>query len=175
MPLTLVFDGGATGRLRPALVGFVLGWGFAVLTRPEPHPSAVPPVAYEAPASELRDRRDPSVAVTPEPAPAVTPELVESATPVQDASASSPTDGAELDAQPVERAPLVSDGDIRRLMIEQSLSSYSGSCPCPYNTDRAGRSCGGRSAYSRPGGASPLCYPSDISDPEVESFRVRQN
>jgi hypothetical protein len=25
---------------------------------------------------------------------------------------------------------------------------------------RNGRACGGRSAYSRPGGAAPLCYPS---------------
>lgn len=34
----------------------------------------------------------------------------------------------------------------------------SGSCDCPYDTDSAGRRCGGRSAYSRPGGASPVCY-----------------
>ncbi|MEO0409166.1 MAG: hypothetical protein AAF289_17625 [Cyanobacteria bacterium P01_A01_bin.135] len=34
----------------------------------------------------------------------------------------------------------------------------SGSCDCPYDTDSAGRRCGKRSAYSRPGGASPVCY-----------------
>jgi hypothetical protein len=27
---------------------------------------------------------------------------------------------------------------------------------------RSGRACAGRSAYSRPGGAAPLCYPSDV-------------
>ncbi|MEM9452488.1 MAG: hypothetical protein AAGA75_28770 [Cyanobacteria bacterium P01_E01_bin.6] len=37
-------------------------------------------------------------------------------------------------------------------------SSVSGSCDCPYDRDSAGRSCGGRSAYSRPGGASSICY-----------------
>ena len=159
------------------LVGFVLGWGFAVLTRPAPQPSVAPaPVAYEAPAPELRDRRDPVVAIAPEPALAVVaPEPVESAPPLEEATAPDAIDVAELDPRPAERAPLVSDGDIRRLMIERSLSSYSGSCPCPYNTDRAGRSCGGRSAYSRPGGASPLCYPSDISDTQVQGFRSRQN
>ncbi|BAZ18416.1 hypothetical protein NIES4071_103010 (plasmid) [Calothrix sp. NIES-4071] len=36
--------------------------------------------------------------------------------------------------------------------------SISGSCECPYDTDRRGRRCGGRSAYSRPGGSAPACY-----------------
>lgn len=39
--------------------------------------------------------------------------------------------------------------------------ALSGSCDCPYDTDKRGRSCGGRSAYSRPGGASPKCYSDD--------------
>jgi len=39
-----------------------------------------------------------------------------------------------------------------------SRAPRSGSCDCPYDTDSAGRRCGGRSAYSRPGGASPVCY-----------------
>ena len=50
------------------------------------------------------------------------------------------------------------DKEIKQILIQASIRSYSGSCPCPYNKDRAGRRCGGRSAYSRPGGASPLCY-----------------
>ena len=39
-----------------------------------------------------------------------------------------------------------------------SYSSYSGNCMCPYNLDAAGRRCGNRSAWSRSGGASPVCY-----------------
>ncbi|KAB2766067.1 SH3 domain-containing protein [Brucella anthropi] len=35
---------------------------------------------------------------------------------------------------------------------------YVGTCDCPYDVMRNGRSCGGRSAYSRPGGRSPVCY-----------------
>jgi uncharacterized protein YraI len=69
--------------------------------------------------------------------------------------------------------PVLSDARIRALVIEESLSSYYGSCPCPYNIDRAGRRCGRRSAYSRPGGASPLCYPSDVSSLQVQAYRRR--
>lgn len=47
-------------------------------------------------------------------------------------------------------------------MIKKSIQSYKGNCPCPYNTMKNGRSCGKNSAWSKPGGASPLCYLSDI-------------
>ena len=65
------------------------------------------------------------------------------------------------------------DAQIRQILINESIARYSGSCPCPYNTDRGGRRCGDRSAYSRPGGASPLCYPGDISDGALEAYRAR--
>ena len=64
-----------------------------------------------------------------------------------------------------------SDAQIRRDIVRESIASYPSSCPCPYSTDRAGRRCGGRSAYSRPGGYSPKCYPSDVSDAEVARRR----
>ncbi len=66
------------------------------------------------------------------------------------------------------------DAAIRQALIDQSIASYSGRCPCPYNTMKNGHSCGGRSAYSRPGGRSPLCYPKDISDEMVRSYRAKQ-
>ena len=59
----------------------------------------------------------------------------------------------------------------RALLIARSKGSYGGSCPCPYNTDRGGRRCGRRSAYSRPGGASPICYDRDITDAMIARFR----
>lgn len=37
-------------------------------------------------------------------------------------------------------------------------TGYTGNCPCPYDRDAAGKLCGARSAYSRSGGASPVCY-----------------
>lgn len=65
------------------------------------------------------------------------------------------------------------DAEVRSQMIARSIESYSGSCPCPDTRNRAGRRCGGTSAYSRPGGASPLCYARDISDEAVAEYRER--
>ncbi len=64
-----------------------------------------------------------------------------------------------------------SANQIRQLLIKQSIQSYPGNCPCPYNLARNGGRCGGRSAYSRPGGYSPLCFPADISDAMVDRYR----
>jgi hypothetical protein len=66
---------------------------------------------------------------------------------------------------------LQSDAQIKQRIIRESIASYPGSCPCPYNTDRAGRSCGRRSAYSRPGGYAPVCYPTDLSQADVAAWR----
>ena len=65
----------------------------------------------------------------------------------------------------------LSDAEIKKILIEQSIQSYSGSCPCPYNRARNGSRCGKRSAYSKPGGAEPLCYESDVTDEMVERYR----
>jgi len=65
------------------------------------------------------------------------------------------------------------DAEIKRAIISESIANYRGSCPCPYNTDRAGRKCGARSAYSRPGGASPLCYEKDVTQKMVDDYRKR--
>lgn len=69
----------------------------------------------------------------------------------------------------------LSDRQIKTILIQESLASYSGSCPCPESRDRAGRRCGGRSAYSRPGGASPLCYESDVTNQMVDDYRTRNS
>ena len=64
-----------------------------------------------------------------------------------------------------------SDAQIRQRIVRESIASYSGACPCPYSVMRNGRSCGGRSAYSRPGGEAPRCYPRDVSAAEVARHR----
>ncbi len=65
----------------------------------------------------------------------------------------------------------LTDSEVRKLLIQQSIGSYSGSCPCPYNRARNGSRCGKRSAYSKPGGAEPLCYDRDVTDEMVERYR----
>lgn len=69
------------------------------------------------------------------------------------------------------QAYAATDDQIRQAIIQQSIASYSGSCPCPYNVARNGSSCGRRSAYSRPGGASPMCYPTDVPQSAVEQYK----
>jgi len=65
------------------------------------------------------------------------------------------------------------DAEIKQEIIKDSIAKYKGNCPCPYNVDRAGHSCGRRSAYSRPGGASPLCYDKDVTQKMVDDYRKR--
>lgn len=64
-----------------------------------------------------------------------------------------------------------SDAQIRQQIVRASIASYPGRCPCPYSVMRNGASCGARSAYSRPGGYAPLCYPRDVSEAEVAAWR----
>lgn len=68
-----------------------------------------------------------------------------------------------------------SDAAIRKAIIAESRAEYSGSCACPYDTDRAGRSCGKRSAYSKPRGAAPLCFNSDVTSEMVAEYRARNS
>lgn len=41
---------------------------------------------------------------------------------------------------------------------EAIRAPVTGSCDCPYDRMRNGRSCGGRSAWSKPGGRQPVCF-----------------
>lgn len=61
----------------------------------------------------------------------------------------------------------------KEAIIEEGLASYGGACPCPYSHARNGSRCGSRSAYSKPGGAQPLCYPADITDGMVANYLRR--
>jgi hypothetical protein len=71
------------------------------------------------------------------------------------------------------KAQAINDNQIKKMIIQQSIASYSGRCPCPYNIMSNGRRCGGRSAYSRPGGKSPICYKRDIPKSAVKRYRRR--
>lgn len=68
-----------------------------------------------------------------------------------------------------------SDKAIRQAIIQESIANYSGNCPCPYNSASNGSSCGKRSAYSRVGGESPLCYDNDVTDEMVREYKQQHN
>lgn len=68
----------------------------------------------------------------------------------------------------------LTDTEIVKAIIQDSRSAYYATghpCACPYDHARNGSSCGRRSAYSRPGGAEPLCYPKDVSKSAIEAYR----
>mgnify|MGYP003557695246 FL=1 len=60
---------------------------------------------------------------------------------------------------------------IKQKIIQQSIESYPGNCPCPYNTARNGSRCGKRSAYNRAGGYAPICYAKDITAQMIIEFK----
>jgi hypothetical protein len=72
-----------------------------------------------------------------------------------------------------QEARVLTDAQVTELIMQESQRAYSGNCPCPYNVDQAGRRCSGRSEWSRPGGAQPICYASEISDEQVRRYRER--
>jgi hypothetical protein len=63
---------------------------------------------------------------------------------------------------------------IAAILIRSSRDQYYATghpCACPDDLMRNGRACGARSAYSRPGGASPKCYPTDITEGMIRDYR----
>lgn len=73
----------------------------------------------------------------------------------------------------VQSKGILTNDQIKQQMIQQSIASYPGNCPCPYNVARNGSSCGARSAYAKPGGYDPLCYPKDITPSMLDGYKRR--
>jgi hypothetical protein len=110
------------------------------------------------------------------------PPLRSSNTPNAPARASLPPASAGPDSKPtgtetkrkVEGALTVAA--IAAIIVQASRDQYHATgrpCACPDDTARNGSSGGGRSAYSRPGGAAPLCYPSDVTAAMIDSYRQK--
>jgi hypothetical protein len=89
---------------------------------------------------------------------------------------SPPTAPPNADAKPdipKDRAALT-DTQVVGLIIAASVAAYlalNRPCACPYSKTRGGQNCGLRSAHSKPGGESPLCFPTDISPGMIAAWR----
>jgi hypothetical protein len=71
----------------------------------------------------------------------------------------------------------LTDTDIAPSIVRESRKEYYATgkpCACPDDKARNGTACGGRSAYSRKGGAEPLCYLSDVTPERIKQHRQRQ-
>jgi hypothetical protein len=64
-----------------------------------------------------------------------------------------------------------SDEEVTQVIIRESIASYPGNCPCPYNRAANGSKCGKRSAWSRAGGYAPICYPEEVTPQMIEEWR----
>ncbi|WP_094107773.1 hypothetical protein [Lonsdalea populi] len=71
----------------------------------------------------------------------------------------------------VAKSPVFSDEQVKKSIIQDSISNYPRNCPCPYNLARNGSRCGGRSAWRRAGGYAPICYENEVSKQMIEAWR----
>jgi hypothetical protein len=86
----------------------------------------------------------------------------------------------QLDRQeprPSQTQELLTDAAVVAAMIAASIANYKSMgkpCPCPEDKTANGRSCGGNSAWSRPGGYKPLCYPTDVTPDMILAYRKKK-
>jgi len=151
---------------------------------------SIPPaaVAVQSPAKGVPSRPAPSEP----PAPAAKPSDGTLGTAsLGRAESPSPPDETERPAVPAASAPPPDQPKIARktakaaalpaaeialLIVQESRQQYYASghpCACPEDLTKSGRSCGRNSAYSRPGGAAPLCYINDVSAEMIARYRAK--
>lgn len=65
----------------------------------------------------------------------------------------------------------INNTEIIQNIIQNSIASYPGNCPCPYSITVSGSKCGKRSAYSKPGGYAPICYPENVTPAMISSYK----
>lgn len=75
---------------------------------------------------------------------------------------------------PAREGSQATERQIKQRIIEESIASYPGRCPCPYNVTRNGSACGGRSAWSRKGGYAPICYEREVTRDMVSERRKQE-
>ena len=75
----------------------------------------------------------------------------------------------------------LTDEQVRQILINESIRSFPGNCPCPYSLEIKksclgkkckARPCGGKSAWSNTpiGYPGPICFRADVSDEMVQYF-----
>jgi hypothetical protein len=88
-----------------------------------------------------------------------------------------PTRIVKQDSRLPEPSNTLSSSAIVLLIIQQSRTAYYATghpCACPDDKMRNGRRCGGNSAYSKPGGATPKCYPNDVTAEDINNFLAQR-
>jgi len=156
-------------------IGIVF-FGYAV-TRPPDQPASKP-IAFAPIPSAPKPADSPKAVPRPE-----TANMARASAPVEIAprietplAAKAPPIPKPAVPKPNNTEVILTTAAIAALIVAASRQAYYASgrpCACPNDRMRNGRSCGSRSAYSRPGGASPLCFPSDVTAEMINSYRSR--
>lgn len=97
------------------------------------------------------------------------------ATPLRADSLPVPDPKAEPASTGTTTEEILTDAAIATLIIAGSIALYKARgrpCACPSDTMRNGQACGGRSAWSKAGGAKPLCFPTDITSEMISTYRA---
>jgi hypothetical protein len=134
-----------------------IGAPVAVMTS---SPTVAKPMAFSGPVGQS-------------PAPVSTPS---SNGPTPSAKAELPDNPARQDDTKRKVEVVLTAAAIAAIIVQASRDQYHAGgrpCACPDDRARNGSACGGRSAYSRPGGAAPLCYPSDVPAAMIADYRQR--
>jgi hypothetical protein len=148
-------------------LGWFVGAGHQSPTQStSPAPIYRPVNFYESPADAK------ALTTAPNQAPASQAKQAPGASPPAAANPKAAAEPPDKTKRTIEK--VLTAAAIAALIIEASRAAYHSSgrpCACPDDRMRNGRACGGRSAYSRPGGAAPLCYPQDITAVMIERYR----
>jgi hypothetical protein len=162
--------GGAVAILlgMTAFVAYSLGHQNAPVVSSQPAALISPPVSPTPAVVYAPEARAPTPIPTPLPTPLPAPNI------------SAKADLADKPLQPDSKRKVeavLTAAAIAAIIVQASREQYHATRPCACPDDRArnGSACGGRSAYSRPGGAAPLCYPSDVTAAMIDAYRQRQS
>jgi hypothetical protein len=141
-----------------ALIAYSLGRQDAPTGKPSPTVIITPPSGFEKPIALV----SPPVEAPQAPAPIAA-----------SSKQSQPDKPSQSDIKRKGELALTAAA-IAAIIVQASRDQYHATgkpCACPDDLTRNGQRCGGRSAYSRPGGAAPLCYPGDVTQAMIEEYR----
>jgi hypothetical protein len=174
---------------RAALIGlallgaYLLGASNAPSPQPQAEPVALvapqPPQPSESTTQDRLGMAQPNAPPAQKPSaslPLPAPGNAARTSPVQVEPKAKPTEPPEIKKPKVNTKGVLTAAAIAALIVTASRNSYYATgrpCACPDDRMRNGRRCGSRSAYSRPGGASPLCFPRDVTSEMIAEYRKR--
>jgi hypothetical protein len=149
-----------------ALIAYSLGRQEAPTGKSQPAVIITPPSGFEKPVALAATPVEPSVSpASKQPSPS--PNLITGSIKQQ------PDKPPQSDIKRKGELALTAAA-IAAIIVQVSRDQYHATgkpCACPDDLTRNGQRCGGRSAYSRPGGAAPLCNPGDVTQAMIEEYR----